>query len=235
MVKTKTTPVKQCPMCSFRANNMDDMRKHILECGLETMERKTLTCPDCSYKTFRAANMNRHRKRHTDNDRSAPKAVEQSLEEDRPSTSSQAPAVQTDVESWKAQDPGDLLGEISESSEGNGLSSEDEGDSLLVGRTIRRPTRPEPVRAPKRKSETATSVKPHPKDPINMVPMPVVSTAPSAKKTCTYVNVATQTEQEPPASRRTVTKTTRYSEGGRDIQIVEFFEFFEQENLNRFS
>ncbi|XP_021343510.1 uncharacterized protein LOC110454062 [Mizuhopecten yessoensis] len=233
MVKTKSTPRKQCPMCSFRADDLDVMRNHILECGLETMEKKTLACPDCSYKTFRAANMTRHRKRHTDSTGNVCKDVSTTLAADRPSTSTSTVTVNTDVESWSNQDPGDLLGEISDSSENNS-TSEDEGNGLLVGRTVRKPTRPEPVQAPKRKQDPKSFARPHPKDPVNMVPMPVTSGRPTAKKLCTYVHRATQTE-EVKTSRRTVTKTTRYSEDGRDIEVVEFEEFFVPEIFGRTS
>ena len=184
---------------------------------METMERKTLSCSECSYQTFRAANMTRHRKRHDDPTGVSKVATKTAASaSDRPSTvNSVVTTVNTDVESWHDQDPGDLLGEVSGSSVDNDSSSEDECSSVQMGRTIRKPTRPIPVAAPKRKL-------PHPKDPINMVPVPIGS-LPSVKKVC---HVGIQTDLEQPASRRTVTKTTKYTEEGRDIEIVEYFEFF---------
>ncbi|XP_069110295.1 uncharacterized protein [Argopecten irradians] len=154
MAKTKTTPVKKCPMCTFRTANIDDMKEHILKCGIETMEKKTLSCPKCSYKTFRPTNMTRHQKRH-DATVDVPKAAGKSLNTALSSKNSEAHSPETDVESWKGQDPGDLTD----------------------------PYEPE--------------------------------------------------LRQQPVNRKTVTKTTRYSDNGRDVELVEYCEFFGAEALDR--
>ncbi|XP_069107411.1 uncharacterized protein [Argopecten irradians] len=245
MAKTKTTPVKKCPMCTFRTANIDDMKEHILKCGIETMEKKTLSCPKCSYKTFRPTNMTRHQKRH-DATGDVPKAAGKSLNtalssknspKAQPSTSgalSKAHSPETDVESWKGQDPGDLLGEVSDSSVVHDDSSS-EDDCLLAGRAIRKPTRPIPVMAPKRRVD--------PKDPINMVPLPVVSkklrSSIPTQTDFERADASTQTDPYEPelkqqsVNRKTVTKTTRYSDNDRDVELVEYCEFFGAEALDR--
>ena len=71
----------------------------------------------------------------------------------------------------------------------------------------------------KRKSDEFGSGKPHPKDPVNMIPLPV------EKRKCVWVknHVATQTDAIP--HRKTVTTTTRYSDGDRSIEVIEVEEF----------
>lgn len=71
MPQMKTTPRKErkCPMCKFKSFDMDEITKHITECGLKQLNKR-YSCDrqDCEFATSKMGNITRHKKRHAELD-----------------------------------------------------------------------------------------------------------------------------------------------------------------------
>ncbi|XP_033729814.1 uncharacterized protein LOC117319010 [Pecten maximus] len=169
MVKTKTTPRRehQCPMCRYQTIDMEKLKAHMVDCGLKQMS-KQLRCPQCSFTTMRKNNLTRHDKKHIKD------PITSLADESDPE--SQKARVDSDAESWKGADPGDLgsvIGYITSSEPSDEESGEDEEvkdpqahvvspqpdepeliETVELGRTISKPTKPSQVFSPKRKNES---------------------------------------------------------------------------------
>ncbi|XP_060083349.1 uncharacterized protein LOC132562613 [Ylistrum balloti] len=224
MVKTKTTPRKEqrCPMCTFTCVDIERMKEQIVRCGLKEMEKKSFVCEECSFATTSASNLLRHtRRRH-----SAEHTAQPGLSHEGGNLSTE----REDEESWKDNDPGDLasiLGDVSDSDNG-----EDNNDSAGVepdveaipDPTVRKLTRPDKVFTFKRAPEKLS-----PKDPRNRIPqkLPRVERPPTnlhqiPKVLKAVASVSTQTK--PVVQNHVVWKTTRYTEGDKEIGLVEMQE-----------
>lgn len=139
---------------------------------------------------------------------------------------------------WTSQDPGDLL--VSESSSS---SSDDEAAEspkvppavpLIPGRTVRKPTTPGPIPSgPKTTPKKVVQPQVHEAPPsvkqtlqrcLEPVALGARQEVPSKKMKC---HVGTQTIDNEPAltCRHTLTKTSRFEEDGRQVELVEFREW----------
>ncbi|XP_021377251.1 uncharacterized protein LOC110465627 [Mizuhopecten yessoensis] len=219
MVNTKKTPVQKCPMCAHKTADREEMRTHLMSCGLATMEKNTLRCEQCDFITTRKAYLKRHQKRH-----------EAVTVQDSPQRAGDEEAAGTSVDDWQHQDPGDL---IVSSSEDDDIESSDsevvekDNEELLSGRIVRKRTQPSLPISLKRPRTTGAAPdqaeKLHPKDIRNTIPHAVtVASTSRVRQAPLMKTVAVQTL--PVQSRSTVTKTTRYPEGEKSIEIVEFDE-----------
>ena len=62
--KTPSKPLKHaCPLCGYKANTLEEMKPHLLTCGIQSM-KNVLKCPDCDYQTYKPSNFTRHKRRH---------------------------------------------------------------------------------------------------------------------------------------------------------------------------
>ncbi|XP_033763094.1 zinc finger protein ZFPM2-like isoform X3 [Pecten maximus] len=136
MVNTKTTPMKACPMCKFRTAGTEELREHLVMCGLKHSEKNAFACTHCNFTTTKQVYLTRHEKRHIEekgmDKNSQPETVHVSnLPEDKQtagsSDSSSSSSSDSDdgsdddsypspkeTEDWQKQDPGSLLSEESE-------------------------------------------------------------------------------------------------------------------------
>ncbi|XP_021360087.1 transcription factor HIVEP3-like [Mizuhopecten yessoensis] len=227
MVKTKTTPRKEqrCPMCAFTCGDMEKMKEHFVNCGLREMEKKSYTCEMCQFATTTASNLVRHGKRKH--------STEQS---EKPGSSAEVGSQQADKDegdSWRDTDPGDLasiIGHVSDSDDdddnGDDHSVDEEPNLTAVpDPAVRKPTRPEQVFTPKQ-----VSAKLSPKDLRNCIPqkVPRINRPPAnvhqAPKAVMTVARSVSSQTTPVVQRRVVWKTTKYTEGDRQIEIVEMEE-----------
>ena len=135
MVNIKITPRKtssqdelRCAMCSKMFESEDDWTKHTLECA-KTRRVKRFRCQTtgCTYATNKSCDM----KRHIANKHSK-KTVESAGE----------------TTDWEKQDPGDLIGYISDDSSVERPATKGTGTRHDDGPMIRKPTNPLPVLAP---------------------------------------------------------------------------------------
>lgn len=156
MAKTKTTPnyeFRRCPMCSYSARSEEDYKGHVFKCAMRTFQ-----CPVCDFCNNKEANLKRHMKRCHPG-LAKEEVVKLGSKEDK------CEEVREQREDdWLAQDPGDLIGEISDedsdkdddgdtTSDKEAESQEKEVDeSLLEGRMFRKPTTPSLPIISKRKS-----------------------------------------------------------------------------------
>lgn len=92
MVNTKITPRKsglKCPLCKKRFEDEKAWQEHIIMCGKEKRQKKFECCYEgCEYDTNKKFDFERHQA-----------------------------TVHKDDSSWEAQDPGELIGEVSEDSD----------------------------------------------------------------------------------------------------------------------
>lgn len=139
MVNTKTTPKKSemwyCHFCNKDCRNEQDWEQHTLKCGKEKREKEKFRCKVTG--CHYATGRKADFNRHQKRVHGVDKVV---VEE---------------TSDWETQNPGNLSGIL--------CPSDDDKD-LHEGRTIRKPTKPSPIQAPKRKSELlsmlAESMKP---------------------------------------------------------------------------
>lgn len=244
MVNTKVTPRKdpKCPMCPFRSADKEAMRAHLVVCGMNKMER-TYKCASYDYATDKNSNLQRHKKRHV-------VAV---------SSESTEPRKESTEDEWMRSDPGNLedilgvsLSEQEKSESSSSSSDESENEEPELDPTIRKPTTPEPVCAPKRKSceeKQSSSVKdsivkqwqsgpqkiakicrPPQFQPPAMNQVSTLKDSESSTPTppkepkSSVTRVSTGVQTDPLRNRRVVWKTTKYQEGDRQIEIVEMDE-----------
>ncbi|KAK3082825.1 hypothetical protein FSP39_006450 [Pinctada imbricata] len=225
----KTTPRKEmkCPMCPFKAFDLEQMKEHIAACGMKNLE-KLYSCSEvnCTYNTNKLSNLTRHKKKHM---------------------KSQSKTQQSDGE-WQRTDPGnlsDIVGGASES-ESDVCEIQNTSNSFESGRIVRRPTRPAPVFAPPRPtlnipmppdysdepavcaspSLAGTSDNPPRNNPASTpVVFPLGQSRPCVSSTnvaCEKVDASVQTSR--PKKRRTTWTITRWSEDDKDIEQVELIE-----------
>ena len=141
---------KKCPLCPFKSYDLEQMKEHLVKCGIDAMEKK-FECKyeHCNYASNKKANLQRHAKESEDTvmnvSDSEPEKVDSNDE-------------------WEEQDPGDLLEPISSSEEKNEEVEVNNNDminhetvklkpstsQIEVGRIIRKPTYLQKVLAPKR-------------------------------------------------------------------------------------
>ncbi|XP_060064085.1 uncharacterized protein LOC132564506 [Ylistrum balloti] len=225
MVKTKTTHRKEqkCPMCAFTSVDIERMKEHILMCGLKEMEKKSFVCEECPFATTSASNLLRHTKRRH--------SVEQTAQPGPSREGGSYSTVREEEDSWKDNDPGDLasiLGDVSDSDNGEdhdeSAAGEEPDVEAIPDPTVRKHTRPDQVFTPKRAPEKLS-----PKDPRNCIPqkVPRVERPPTNLHQVPRVSKAmasVSTQTKPVIERHVVWKTTRYTEGDREIELVEMHE-----------
>lgn len=120
MAKTKTTPnyeFRRCPMCSYSAKSEEDYREHVFKCAMRTFQ-----CPSCDFSNNKEANLKRHVKRCHPG-LAQEDLIKLGVKENR---SEEVNEPEGDHE-WLSQDPGDLIGDVSD----NG-SDEDEDSSSRI-------------------------------------------------------------------------------------------------------
>ncbi|XP_069138835.1 uncharacterized protein [Argopecten irradians] len=222
MVKTKTTPRKEqrCPMCTFTCTDMDFMKTHIVQCGMREMEKKSFICDICQFATTSTSNLLRHAKRRHSTEQAGPSADKDDQQSDI-----------DDEESWRDNDPGDLSSIIGNVSDSDVECNEEPSVPKVQNApanpdpTVRKRTRPDHVFAPKRDAE-----KFGPKDPKNCVSqkVPRIDRPPAnvhqTRKPTVTTSRSVHVQTSSVVQRQVVWKTTKYTEGERDIEIVEMTE-----------
>ena len=226
---------RKCPLCSFKSYDLEQIKKHLVKCGIDAMEKK-FECKydNCNYASNKKANLNRHAKRH----------VKESEDTVMNVSDSEPEKVDSDYE-WKEQDPGDLLGPISSSEEEEEVDEKKNEEvevnnndmidhetikpkpstsQIEVGRIIRKPTYPQKVLAPKRAhvSEGEEDEPPRkigPKDLRNVIPMPVIPKRVVVQKATCMVDESTQTD--PFIIKRCTIRTSTFEQDGKHVELVE--------------
>lgn len=226
---------RKCPLCSFKSYDLEQIKKHLVECGIDAMEKK-FECKydNCNYASNKKANLNRHAKRH----------VKESEDTVMNVSDSEPEKVDSDYE-WKEQDPGDLLGPISSSEEEEEVDEKKNEEvkvnnndmidhetiktkpstsQIEVGRIIRKPTYPQKVLVPKRAhvSEGDKDEPPRkigPKDLRNVIPMPVIPKRVVVQKATCMVDESTQTD--PFIIKRCTIRTSTFEQDGKHVELVE--------------
>ena len=127
MVNTKKTPVKfrfRCPICGLGYHDEAAWTDHLVDCGKRKMSTQTHICQErgCTYATSKKSDLTRHLKR------------KHGGEDD------------TSCSEWERQDPGELHQYV-----GAAAKPREAKESLQLGRTVRKPTSPDPVKAPIKK------------------------------------------------------------------------------------
>ena len=138
MPLTKKTPVKRlrCPICGVGFSEEKDWTDHLVECGRQRMEKQSFVCAEdgCGYASAKKSDLSRHIKR-------------KHMADDSDST-------------WEEQDPGDLSDFVGKTPKSKPSSAMPPSDLIQLGRVTRKPTDPNPVFAPRKKSkEDETQVK----------------------------------------------------------------------------
>ena len=138
MPLTKKTPVKRlrCPICGVGFSEEKDWTDHLVECGRRRMEKQSFVCVEdgCGYASAKKSDLSRHIKRRH-------------MADDSDST-------------WEEQDPGDLSDFVGKTPKSKPSSVVPPSDLIQLGRVTRKPTDPNPVFAPRKKSkEDETQVK----------------------------------------------------------------------------
>lgn len=228
MPQMKTTPRKErkCPMCKFKSFDMDEITKHITECGLKQLNKR-YSCDrqDCEFATNKMGNLTRHKKRHAELDQQiSPKAISTTTTDKQDQTMKSVVVVdeekrrETDVDEedsdseWKEADPGNLhniIGDVSETeSEKEVQHKEKDQEEVHIGRIHRKPTVSLPIFAPKRKEPFVSSsgVPAHPK---------------ICRPSSLFSTSATQTEKK---VRRVEWTITKWKEGDKEIEHIVMIE-----------
>ena len=52
----------KCPMCPYRTEIAETMKKHLVTCGLQAIDEKQIKCPICPFKITKMAYLRRHNK-----------------------------------------------------------------------------------------------------------------------------------------------------------------------------
>lgn len=226
---------RKCPLCSFKSYDLEQIKKHLVECGIDAMEKK-FECKysNCNYASNKKANLNRHAKRH----------VKESEDTVMNVSDSEPEKVDSDYE-WKEQDPDDLLGPISSSEEEEEVDEKKNEEvkvnnndmidhetiktkpstsQIEVRRIIRKPTYPQKVLVPKRAhvSEGDKDAPPRkigPKDLRNVIPMPVIPKRVVVQKATCMVDESTQTD--PFIIKRCTIRTSTFEQDGKHVELVE--------------
>ena len=138
MPLTKKTPVKRlrCPICGVGFSEEKDWTDHLVECGRQRMEKQSFVCVEdgCGYASAKKSDLSRHIKR-------------KHMADDSDSM-------------WEEQDPGDLSDFVGKTPKSKPSSAMPPSDLIQLGRVTRKPTDPNPVFAPRKKSkEDETQVK----------------------------------------------------------------------------
>lgn len=204
-------------MCKFKSFDMDEITKHITECGLKKLNKR-YSCDrqDCEFATNKMGNPTRHKKRHAELDQQvSPKAISTTTTDKQDQTTKSVVVVdeekrkETDVDEedsdseWKEADPGNLhniIGDVSETeSEKEVQHKEKDQEEVHIGRIHRKPTVSLPIFAPKRKEPFVSSsgVPAHPK---------------ICRPSSLFSTSATQTEKK---VRRVEWTITKWKEGDR--------------------
>ncbi|XP_069109266.1 uncharacterized protein [Argopecten irradians] len=170
MVNTKTTPMKACPMCKFRTAGTDELKEHLVLCGLKNAEKNPFSCSHCNFTTSKQIYLTRHEKRHqkSEDKNSQPEVGQVSSQPDGKGDVALSISSSNDSDSdsdhdvsspedWQTQDPGPLLSEESEMESSDHVFQPEEGastsaegtcndqepnDDSLLGRVIRKSTKP---------------------------------------------------------------------------------------------
>lgn len=224
---------QKCPMCSFRSNNPAVMSTHLVKCGHEQMSRK-FNCSKCDYTALTRSNLNRHYKKCHAGDKQHQEQSRQQ-EESCQSGADQQEQNASKPDNWEACDPGDLaevIGIVSDSESCTSTVESRKDDQPRAEETvappflpvIRKPTRPNPVFAPKRPFNTTGLESPQ-EDMQRKVGRSheTAQSIPTGDDIRGRISAAVQTD--PLTHKRTVWKTTRYIEDDRDIEIVEMDEY----------
>ena len=231
MVNTKTTKVtgaKRCPMCSVVCPNEEKFKEHVALCALTEY-----SCDVCDFTSNRPSNVKRHFQRvhkgMSTNQQLVPLG-QVHVQAATPSASTSAGASKSGDESeWKSQDPGELMVENNDSSADESDSDQDES-SILTGRLYRKQTSPSPVasgrlvirRSPETtQSEVTFKRKLEETGSQAVVPFESASTQSDSVTTCDVgVQCAKYRKRE-----KTIT-VTKYTEGGRAVEIIHEVEEF---------
>ncbi|KAK3098865.1 hypothetical protein FSP39_023828 [Pinctada imbricata] len=132
MPATKKTPVKhhRCPMCGLGFMEAKAWTDHIIDCGRQRMEKQSFVCEvaGCDYATSRKSDLTRHTKRKHD-------VVQIAEESDS---------------AWEDQDPGNLSDYVGVARK-EAVKPKPAFDFIQLGRTVRKPTNPNPVFAPQKR------------------------------------------------------------------------------------
>ena len=238
MAKTKKTPrkIKEiCPLCFTEFQTKDEWSKHLLECA-----NTVLMCKDC-HKSFKKKEyLQKHVKTfHPSSAQEAPPAP-------KPSATSTVAAEQSD---WD-EDPGELLGDVSESDgetdavqcieessdplEGIQHTSKTTEEELLEGRVFRKRTHPSPLVGTRkvicRQDESVATTD---ASPAKMIRTEDKAVQVEVEEKC---SVAVQTQPKEVSDvgvqmeryRKRIKEVTvmKYTEGGRSIENVREVEEF---------
>ncbi|XP_056002749.1 RE1-silencing transcription factor-like [Ostrea edulis] len=209
MTKTKTTPnyeFRRCPMCSYSAKSEEDYREHVFKCAMRTFQ-----CPSCDFSNNKEANLKRHVKRCHPG-LAQEDLIKLGVKENR----SEEVNEPEDDHEWLSQDPGDLIGDVSDngsdddkdSSSQNTDCSPKDDDCLMEGRLFRKPTKPSLPVSLKRKADVVPPV-PEKKTKDQAVPVNAIE----RKR-----DMGTQTD---PVRRIVKTKTVKkFRKGSVDTKII---------------
>ena len=250
---TKHTGAQRCPMCSTICSTAEAFKRHVIDCAM-----KEYMCEVCDYKSNKQANVRRHHQRNHKGlvPGTLPTPLGRKDNQDVTTTSANKPDEESD---WLEQDPGDLITEDERSSDDNGAGSADdesyaEERDLLVGRMIRKPTKPAPVsskRAAPRAETVVTAPKqlrlaedtisdviaecqsPTSSDHQSATVKPVVTSLTRSVGSQVHVGQSTRpdtkdvgTQCEKYRRRFKEIRTTKYMEGGREVVVVQETEEF---------
>lgn len=216
-----------------------------------TLEKR-FKCENCSYSTNRKANLKRHVKRHelmNDDELQQldPGNLSDLLGDDEASSeltsdtdnsvveSDTVEVVGTEEKKVSAEEKKDdeLVPEVKVNEEPKAASS---STDLELGRIVRKRTNPSPIAAPPRKVPPPRPEMPLPparervsaKDPINCVPMrvsrPSVPPRPSTSNAHVKMDQSVQTDRAQVRRRVVKWKCTKYREGDRDVEEIEYEE-----------
>ncbi|KAK3084505.1 hypothetical protein FSP39_014486 [Pinctada imbricata] len=230
MVNTKTTKVtgaKRCPMCSAVCPNEEKFKEHVALCALTEY-----SCDVCDFTSNRPCNVKRHFQRvHkglTTNQQLIPLGQTPVLAATPSATSSACASKSGDESDWKEQDPGALIENNDSSADES--ESDQEDSSVLAGRLYRKHTSPSPVasgrlvirRSPETtQSEVLSKRKFEETGSQAVVPFESVSTQSDGVTTC---DVGVQCEKN--RKREKTITVTKYTEGGRAVEIIHEVEEF---------
>jgi hypothetical protein len=209
-------------MCSQSAGTEEEYKEHILACAMRTFQ-----CPNCDFNTSREVNVKRHMKRCHPGLKPHESPIKLGRKEGKAECN--FPTEENNVEDWLHQDPGELIGPISESGSTDSDSEEDadqqkellmgrekSGSDLLEGRLFRKRTMPSLPFAKKRMGQEKSPV---PEKKI-MVDKSVQAGTTGVQSECSYLKMDGCTQTSP--KKHVVVSTTikKNRQGDADVKVI---------------